>query len=115
MIVDVFGNGAEQGWSVAISHDGNTVAFGGPYDNGGLSGGVGAVWIFVRDNMGNWAQQGPKLVGSGNVGGSSQGYSVALSRDGNTVMFGGPADDGSQGAAWVFTRSDRPGRSKAPS
>ena len=40
------------------------------------------------------------------VGNSSQGYSVALSRDGNTVMVGGPQDDGGNGAAWVFTRSD---------
>ncbi len=94
-----------QGYSVAISQDGNTVAFGGVFDNGSFGGGVGAVWIFVRDNMGNWAQQGPKLVGSGAVGHSQQGLSVALSRDGNTVMIGGPQDDGSKGAAWVFTRS----------
>jgi hypothetical protein len=40
-------------------------------------------------------QLGPKLVGTGNVGNALQGFSVALSADGNTGA----------GAAWVFTRS----------
>jgi hypothetical protein len=34
-----------------------------------------------------------------------QGSSVALSRDGNTAVVGGPYDDGHAGAVWVFTRS----------
>ena len=46
--------------------------------------------------------QGPKLVGSGTVGSASQGYSVALSADGNTAVVGGPGDNFNLGAAWVF-------------
>ena len=55
-----------------------------------------------------WAQftqQGSKLVGTGALGPAAQGPSVSLSADGNTAIVGGPVDDGSTGAAWVFTRS----------
>jgi len=50
-------------------------------------------------------QQGSKLVGTGNTGNATQGYSTALSADGNTAIIGGYSDNGSQGAAWIFTRS----------
>lgn len=57
-----------------------------------------------------FVQQGTNLVGTGSIGNSGQGYSVALSADGNTALVGGHMDDPSpayltQGAAWVFTRS----------
>jgi hypothetical protein len=51
-------------------------------------------------------QQGPKLVGQGFLNVPGQGFSVALSSDGNTAIVGGPADDQNTGAAWVFTRSN---------
>jgi hypothetical protein len=92
--------GSQQGNSVAISADGNTAIVGGPQD----SGGNGAAWIFVRTN-GAWSQQGTKLVGTGAVGNAQQGWSVAISGDGNTALVGGPADDSGIGATWVFTRS----------
>jgi len=55
--------------------------------------------------LAQFSQQGPKLVGTGVVGGAEQGISVALSGDGNTAIVGGPYDNGETGAAWVFTRS----------
>jgi hypothetical protein len=58
-------------------------------------------------------QQGPKLVGTGAVGDASQGYSVSLSGDGNTAIVGGPGDNDSAGAAWVFTRSGEVWANKA--
>jgi hypothetical protein len=33
-----------------------------------------------------------------------QGWSVALSGDGNTAIFGGNADNSNVGAAWVFVQ-----------
>ena len=39
---------------------------------------------------GEFFQQGPKLVGTGAVGSTDQGMSVALSADGNTAIVGGP-------------------------
>jgi hypothetical protein len=92
---------AEQGHSIALSADGNTVIMGGPGDNAA----IGAVWIFTRSG-GVWAQQGSKLVGSGVIGAAQQGSSVALSADGNTAIVGGPSDYSRTGAAWVFTRSN---------
>jgi hypothetical protein len=95
------GSSLQQGSSVALSADGNTVIFGGDDDNGG----VGATWVFTRTN-GTWMQQGPKLVGGGSVGPSDQGTSVALSADGNTAVIGGDFDNNGVGAAWVFVRSN---------
>ena len=91
---------AQQGYSVALSSDGNTALVGGPNDDGA----VGAAWVFTRSGT-TWTQQGPKLVGTGAVGDAGQGSSVALSSDGNTALVGGPDDNGSVGAVWVFTRS----------
>ena len=92
--------GAQLGYSVAISGDGNTVLAGGPSDASDL----GAAWVFTR-SAGVWSQQGSKLVGSGATGSAQQGVSVSLSTDGNTAVVGGDHDNSSAGAAWVFTRS----------
>jgi hypothetical protein len=95
------GIGAEQGWSVALSGDGNTAILGGIYDDAGN----GAAWVFTRAK-GVWTQQGKKLVGTGAVGPAAyQGWSVALSADGNTAIVGGPYDSPDVGAAWVYTCS----------
>jgi hypothetical protein len=93
------GSGANQGSSVALSADGNTALVGGFGDNSS----VGAAWIFKRSG-GAWTQS-VKLVGANPVGEAWQGYSVALSADGNTTLVGGPGDNSNAGAAWVFTRS----------
>jgi hypothetical protein len=99
--------------SVALSADGNTAIVGGPGPNNAdrdrspFVGPAGAAWIFTRSG-GGWRQQGGKLVGTTNEYGGglwSQGASVALSADGNTAIVGGPSDNGTTGAAWVFTRS----------
>jgi VCBS repeat protein/FG-GAP repeat protein len=90
---------ARQGESVALSGDGNTAIVGGLNDNNG----VGAAWVFTRSN-GVWTQEA-KLIGSDAVGAAHQGSSIALSGDGNTAIVGGPQDNNSAGAVWVFTRS----------
>jgi hypothetical protein len=96
---DGVGTAQEQGYSVALSADGNTALVGGYGDNND----AGAGWVFTR-SAGIWSQQA-KIVGSGAAGTAGQGQSVALSADGNTAMLGGPGDNSSAGAAWVFTRS----------
>ena len=101
---------ASQGVSVSLSADGNTAIVGGSDDNNG----AGAVWVWTR-SAGVWTQQGGKLVGSGAVGKSKQGFSVSLSSNGNTAIVGGPEDTvisggpqgiGQAGAAWVWTRTN---------
>ena len=102
-----------QGMSVALSADGNTALVGGPGPNNAdrdrspSVGPAGVAWVFTRSND-VWTQQGNKLVGTtSEYGGGlwSQGASVALSADGNTAIVGGPSDDRTTGAAWVFAHS----------
>ena len=109
---DAAGN-ANQGMSVALSADGSTAIVGGPgpnnvdRDRSPSIGPAGAAWIFIRRG-GVWAQQGGKLVGTTDAPGGglfSQGAAVALSADGNTAIVGGPSDNRTTGAAWVFVRS----------
>ena len=96
---------AGQGFSVALSGDGNTAIVGGPFDNNFGNIIVGAAWVYTRSGA-VWSQQA-KLVGTGVAGsaGALQGNSVSLSDDGNTAIVGGPFDNNFAGAAWVFTRS----------
>jgi uncharacterized repeat protein (TIGR03803 family) len=103
--VKLVGTGAvgasQQGFSVAISSDGSTIAVGGNADDSGK----GAVWIFVDDGNGGWAQQDKLTVSST----SGLGAAVALSADGNTLVAGAPGDldinSLNVGAAFIFTRS----------
>ena len=95
---------AEQGLSVSLSSDGNTLAVGGYADNSSL----GATWIFTRSGS-TWSQQS-KLIPSGNIGLNPQfGWNVNLSADGNTLAAGAINDNfisnGATGATWIFTRS----------
>ncbi len=105
---------ANQGTSVAVSADGKTAIVGGPGPNNAdrdrspLVGPVGAAWVFTRSGT-IWTQQGNKLIGTmSEYGGGlwSQGVSVALSADGDTAIVGGPSDNRTTGAAWVFSRKD---------
>jgi hypothetical protein len=90
---------SEFGYEVALSADGNTALIGGPFDNDA----IGGAWVFTRSGT-TWTQQA-KLTGFGESGAGAFGVCVALSADGNTALVGGPDDNGSLGAAWVFTRS----------
>jgi hypothetical protein len=90
---------AEQGSSVAISANGDTALVGGrAYD-----GYDGAAWVYTRSGS-TWTQQA-KLVSKEASGNVQQGYSVALSANGDTALVGGKTYTGGAGAAWVFTRT----------
>ena len=100
------------GQAVAVSGDGNTALAGGP---GGVlsafsrSPSVGATWVFTRSNNGLWSQQVAPLVGSGTAANDAlQGTSLAVTADGTTALIGGPADNVSTGAVWVFARPIAP-------
>ncbi len=98
----LLGTGASGNNYRAVSLYNNTVAFSDHDDSGGGVG-VGGVWVFNRTNT-TWTEQtSSKLVGTGAVGGSAQGYSVSL--DVNTLASGGLTDNLNAGATWIFTRS----------
>ena len=85
----------QQGCSVSLSADGNTVIVGGwAYFNN-----MGAAWVYSR-NDGVWTQQGDKL-GLGYYG-DYIGRSVSLSADGNTAMIGAYGYNSGQGAVYVY-------------
>ena len=50
-------------------------------------------------------QQGTKLAGTGGIGAANQGFSVAISADGNTAVVGANSDNSAQGAAWIYVQS----------
>lgn len=93
-----------QGWSGAISADGNTIAFGGPMDNSF----IGAIWVFTRSGT-TWTQQ-QILKPTSYVGVEPQlGISVAMSADAQFIFGGAPNDnfvsmDG-QGSVFIFKKS----------
>lgn len=91
---------ANQGYALALSADGNTLAVGCKADNSN----AGSVVIWVR-SAGVWTQQGSALVGSGATGAARQGSAVSLSADGNVLAIGGPKNNSSVGAVWIYTRS----------
>jgi hypothetical protein len=88
---------SRQGSSVSLSADGNTAIVG---ESGCYVSGTGATWVFTRSS-GVWVQEA-KLLGTGAIGNATQGFSVSLSSDGNTVITGGSLDNDWVGAAWVF-------------
>ena len=94
----------EFGYSVALSHDGNTALVGAPHDDGGEARGVGAAWVFTRSST-TWSQQGAKLTGGEESGEGDFGAAVALAGSGNKALIGGPEDNSRTGAAWAFKRS----------
>ena len=100
------------GTAVALSGDANTALVGGSGD----SDYIGAAWAFARSG-GGWTQQ--KLSGTGaeprappSTEGSQQGFSAALSADGNTAIVGGP-DDSAFALAYVKQHATTPELQKA--
>jgi FG-GAP repeat protein/PKD domain-containing protein len=101
--VGAIGN-AEQGNSIALSADGNTVVVGGPADNLTANTIPGAAWLFFNIN-GQWGTL-DKLTGGSLVGSSAErGFSAAISADGSTAAWGGPGDNNYVGTAWVFANT----------
>jgi hypothetical protein len=103
VLIGTAGSGTDvrQGYSVAMSGDGATAILGA---YAGKS--TGAAWLFDSEGGSDWNQVGNPLTGLQAKGNSQQGYSVALSGDGNTLVVGGPFDDNGRGAIWLFPYSD---------
>jgi trimeric autotransporter adhesin len=91
-------SGDNFGIGLALNGDGNTLAVGAHVEDSNASGiggdpaddstsSAGAVYVFVRDGMDQWAQQA--YIKASNTGwGDLFGYSVALSGGGNTLAVG---------------------------
>ena len=82
--------GDKAGWSISLSTDGNTIAIGARYNDGGGSN-AGHVRIYDWSG-GAWTQRGTDIDGESS--GDEMGQSVALSSDTNTLVVGSPWNDG---------------------
>ena len=78
--------GDEFGFSIHYSGDGHRLAIGGPKNNG-----IGHVRVFEYSGS-DWAQLGQDV--DGEAAGDQSGISVALSDDGNILVVGANANDG---------------------
>jgi uncharacterized protein (TIGR03437 family) len=74
--------------SISLSADGTTALLGAS--------------AYTREG-GAWTQEGAMLVPGDAIGYSYFGSAVALSGDASTVIIGGSGDNGTIGAAWIFT------------
>ncbi|MEM9459822.1 MAG: integrin [Myxococcota bacterium] len=119
------------GYDVALSDDGNTLAVGALNEDGsavGINGNEatnsafnsGAVYVFARDDMGQWSQQA-YIKASVPDPDDGFGVSIALNADGNTLAVGAVEEDSdatgidgdpqsnaapNSGATYVFVRDD---------
>lgn len=103
---DLDGTAADDlfGHSVSLSHDGKTIAVGGPINTANSSG-AGQTKIFKYQNE-EWVQIGANIIGDL---AAASGYSVALCADGETVVIGSPEHAGNgnlSGQAKVYTVKD---------
>ena len=90
--------GSQEGFSVALSGDGNTLAIGRPNDIFG----IGIVDIYARASTG-WLIEESLGVLNPRAPRIRLGHSVALSQDGRTLVAGAPGGlDG--GAGYIFTK-----------
>jgi hypothetical protein len=103
---------SEQGYSVSISSNGNTVAVGGPSFRPVVGTGTdpkGAAYVYVR--TGNlWTSQssGPLIAaGTGDAEATGQGRAVSLSENGNTLLVSGNTKliGTARGAIWFYART----------
>lgn len=118
--------------AIAVSGDGNTLAIGAPGEASNAMGvdgdetnnssvNAGAVYIYLRTSSG-WLKQAYLKAPNTNLAGAHGrfGFSLALSRDGNTLAVGAPGEAGCasgidsptvsimcslQGAVYIFIRS----------
>ena len=94
----------EFGRSVAVSSDSN-YAIVGAEQKGGMFGGPGAAYVFIRSGS-SWSQQ-QKLESTDKETGDFFGKSVSISSDGSYAIVGASGEDtpsSGAGAAYVFTR-----------
>jgi hypothetical protein len=101
---DIYGEAAGDnlGWSLSLSADGTTVVMGAPY-NSGNGEDSGQVRVYQIDSAGStWEQLGQNINGEADY--DELGFSVDISPDGRTLVFGAPG---------YWDENDRPGYVRA--
>ena len=83
------------GWAVACDNSGHTIIIGARNGNGGATdSGYAQIYRFDDSVDGSWAQYGTTI--NGDSADDRFGWSVDITRDGNTVIIGAPSNDTNQ-------------------
>ena len=93
-----YGSNFEGMGAVALSSNGTTLAIGSPNYTANTIGGAGKVSVYTWSN-GSWTQRGQSFTGTNAL--DNAGGSIALSSDGNTLVYGAPSPNGT-GSAYVY-------------
>ena len=81
--------GSESGYSISLAGNGNSIAIGAWKDSSNGTNICGAVRVYdFSSSINDWRQKGPTIFG---ISGSNEGYSTALSLDGQTLACGNPS------------------------
>ncbi len=84
--------GAELGWGLALSGDGNTLAVGAPLED--TTAGVDAGAAYVYHRAGNVWSFASRVLAPNADAGDQFGSSLALASDGSTLVVSAPTEDG---------------------
>jgi hypothetical protein len=98
---DIYKNKASSGKSVAISDDGNVIAFGAPDAQTSLVGNSGTAYVYYY-NGAAWVGRGTDTGEIPDQQGEWKGTSVALSADGGIVAVGAPKTAGGAERSFVY-------------
>jgi hypothetical protein len=98
---DIAKDKASSGKSIAISDDGNVIAFGAPDATTSFVGNTGTAYVYYYDGTA-WVGRGPNGGEVPGAQGNRKGASVALSADGNIVAVGAPKTADGNERSFVF-------------
>ncbi len=98
---DIYKDKASFGKSIAISDDGNVIAFGAPDVTTIFDTNVGSAYVYYYDGAA-WVGRGTATGELPDYQGNNKGTSVALSADGGIVAVGAPKTAGGGERSFVF-------------
>lgn len=94
---------SESGYSISLAGNGNSIAIGAWKDSSNGSNICGAVRVYdFSASINDWRQKGPTIFG---ISGTNEGYSTALSLDGQTLACGNPSHNTSTSTNTTITNT----------
>jgi hypothetical protein len=97
MIISTDTGPIQQGYSVSLSNDGNTLAIGAPYYMS-----TGITYIFTYNDTTKVWKQVQRIIVTTEGDNATAGLSISLAGDGFSVLIGAPGYNGGVGGAWLL-------------
>jgi hypothetical protein len=86
--------------TLATTSDGSSLIMGAPIDDSN----VGVTRVYTINATTSALTLKQTLIGTGNIGDSSQGAFIALSSNNRVLVVCGPTDNSDAGAVWIFAK-----------